>query len=493
MPVESITPELREEARRLVRSQTYFKDYIRAVHGWEIRPHQESWVAALQALAYGRLRDANDNPLHRVLILAPPASGKTSIVLQFASWLIGREVKAGRDPQVGMLSYAEDVARERSVAIRNVVEFNETYRKVFMDVKPAKADGWSEGSWYIARKDRGTASPTLRSAGLEGAILSYRFPTLIVVDDPHNPRQLGPGDKDAVWETWNSVVKTRGVETTPTVLLMTRWAGDDLAGRIIDQESGWYVIDSPVPMDWGEGDESYWPLESDELGTYGISKEALLDIKIKRNTTFLTQYQCRPPGASGGMFQWWSFAPDPEPADVKAVYHSWDTAYTAGRHSSYQALTEWVALRDGKIYLAGAFKVRCEFPILLEHIQRLAGEAQERWGSRPVVLVEAKASGPAVVQMLRMHTPLNITDVTIKNEDLVPRAAAVSQWFQSGRVLLPEASSVWRTDYMKQMREFPYNRGRDDDWVASTVLTLEYLYGHYIGPPPDVKIRWGRW
>ena len=276
-------------------------------------------------------------------------------------------------------------------------------------------------------------------------------------------------------------------------MLMPRWAGDDIAGRIMESESGWVVIDSPVPPDWDDGDESYWPLETDAYGTFGISAKALGEIKTKNPDTFLTQYQCRPPGAAGGMFQWWSFRQEPLPDEIRAVYQSWDTAYSIQKRSSFQAMTEWLHLKNGRVYMSQAFRKKTEFPLLVEIVKGLCAESASKWGMAPRLLVENRASGPALVQVIRATTAISIEAVNIQNLDLGIRAADVSRHFQSERVQLPQEHHQWKEDYMKQMREFPHNRGRDDDWVASTVLLLKYLYGSYTGPLPKVTVRWGRW
>ena len=69
-----------------VQARFDFLTYIRLVHGWEPPPHQLEWIAALQALADGEMLDADGKPSNRLIILAPPGSGKPTLA---ASSLLG--------------------------------------------------------------------------------------------------------------------------------------------------------------------------------------------------------------------------------------------------------------------------------------------------------------------------------------------------------------------------------------------------------------------
>ena len=51
--------------------------------------------------------------------------------------------------------------------------------------------------------------------------------------------------KDETWDWWNSTLSTRLKEGGKMIAVNTRWAEDDLAGRLEDG-GGWHVIRLPA-------------------------------------------------------------------------------------------------------------------------------------------------------------------------------------------------------------------------------------------------------
>ena len=491
----NITEEQREKARRIALSRSSLAAYIEQVRGWRLRDHQIEGITAVDALIKGQLFLPDGRRTNRLLWLAPPGSGKTDSAIEIVEWVIGRETELGRVPQCGYISYSDDVAAARSVAIRNTIEFNEGYHETFPHVTPAKSDGWGQNEWYLERKERGKKDPALRAAGITGGILSYRFPSLIVIDDPHDIKMLGPIEKDRVWRTYSSTIKTRGlIGITPTILISTRWADDDLAGRILKAEDDWYVVHTKalISGDTPEDDRSYWPPETLADGThFGISVDELHKLHEIEPDTFITQFQAMSPAADAEIFKYWEYGPYPSVESVRGVFFSCDTAYTDKASSSYQCVLQWVWTTDGRVFLVNAYRRKAELPAFMADLRKLHEEAKRVWGKDPLVLVENRASGPAVVQILRQTSTLPIKEVNIKNRDLVNRAAAVSKWFESRRVWLPEKFEGWIEPYVNELRSFPH--GNADDQVSATILMLEYLFSRTYGAPPQMHMKLKGW
>lgn len=479
-----------EEARRIARIRSSFKAYIEEVRGWTVRPHQLPWVASIEALIKGTLKNKDGRPTNKLLILAPPGSGKSDTAIEAVEWVIGREVERGRIPQCGYIAYADDVAAARSVAIRNTIEYNDTYHEVFPSVRPAKSDGWGQSEWFVERKDRGKKDATLRAAGITGGILSYRFPTLIVIDDPNDIKMEGPADRERVWRTYSTTIKTRGLAgVTPMLLVCTRWAEDDLAGRVMEAEDDWCIVHTKALSD---DDESYWPPEVAPDGThYGISAEELDKLRDQELEAFITQYQAMPPSAEASVFKYWDFGPPPNKDEVRQTFLVCDTAYTDKASSSYQAVLLWIWTTAGRIFLSDVYRRKVELPRFMADLREMWGQASEEWGSPPMVLVENRASGPAVVQILRQTSSLPIKGIDIHNRDLVNRAAAVSKWFESHRIYLPDKFRPWLDVYLNEMRAFPH--GKYNDQVSATILIVEYLFNRTHGAPPKVSLNLRNW
>lgn len=486
---------------QIIKSQRSFAAYAGFVHGWRVRPHQAAWFEALQALAEGRLRTDEAHGAvwtNKLMILAPPASGKTDTIVEFVAWLIGYLALQGKRPQIGIISYADATATGRSEAVRDIIENKREYQLVF-DVAPDKSRRWAAEEWSIRNADRGGKDPTVRAAGLQGAILSYRFTSLIVIDDPHRieaagTEQLmtGAAEKAMVWRNYNMAVATRGVPgVTPIVLISTRLAADDLPGRLMEMEKDWKVVHTSGLT---ESDETYWPSDVAPNGNpCGVSTGALLARRESDPISFTTQYMALPPEAGASLFNVWTPLAWPPPEAVSAVFQSWDTATRKNTWNDYSAMVEGVLLKDGRVFIARALAKQMETVALMDAIKAEFARAEEFWHKRPLILVEARASGVPVVEMLRSTTglPIIARDIPLGRSDLYTRATAVSEKFVSGRVVGPwEEWHPWLDAYKAEMRAYP--RGRHDDQVAATVLLLEQVYSGYGGPPPVYKVSYGR-
>ena len=462
--------------------------YLRHVHNWEPREHQLLWVNALQKLADGELTDAEGKPCNKLLILAPPGSGKTDTVCQFTSWYIGKTVFFGGTPQVGYLSYSDTVAWKRSVAIRDTIAGVARFRDVFPTALPAKDKGWGQDEWFLQRADVSKKDPTFRGAGFGGSILSYRFPHLIVIDDPHGAESTRSASetlsRDKTWDLWNTVVKTRGTEYTPIVMICTRFAQDDLAGRIMGLEKGWHVIRTSalVPMPYG-GERSYCEPQLTNDGTpFGVSIEELYAKREVNAESFMTQYMCLPPSEAGEIFKWWQFEDRPDREQVQRVYQFWDTATYGKNDSDYNAMVEMVYLKDGHAYINSVFHARIDTPTLLERVATEYQRAYDEWGHRPIVKVENKNNGGAVVALLTKMSGMPISGYDPKNTKLEDRAAAVTP-YTDGRVWFPREWTPWKDKYITQLKAFPRGGRHEDDMVSATVMGLEYIFTQSKGRP----------
>lgn len=496
-----------------LRAIAYFADYVRWVHRWEPRAHQRPWFAALQELANGRLRHtkrsegcrdcrgyAGCGPEHstsKLMILAPPAYGKSTLVIEFACWMIGRSAMRGETPHVGYICYGDDPAMARSVAIRDTIAGNQRYREVFPLVEPDKAKGWGQKEWFCQRAEASNPHPTLRAAGFMGGILSYRFTALGVIDDPHPTLSfLTQGAKEEAWRTWRDTIATRADEKTPWVLICTRAADDDLAGRIMKTELEWEVIRTPA-LD--EDDNSIWPLEEDT--GKGHTAEWLLALRESDPRTFQTQYLALPPSTAAAVFKWWTYAPrKPSPDEVEQVIQSWDTASTmqARRSQSYNVMVEGLKLRSGRVYLNRVYRQQKAPAEVSKDMARLFDEAEEEWGKgRTRVIVENKSSGLAFVSFLQEYSAIGkrIQAVDIPGmagqrgqSDLMTRASAMSHLFESGIFQLPFEWTPWKDDYVQEVSAFDGTGHGHTDQVAATILLLENLfpvvpfYAPYMGP-----------
>lgn len=417
-------------------------------------------------------------------------SGKTDTAIEACAWLIGSEMTMGRHPQIGYFCYAEDVATSRSVAVRNTIEHMSAFHQAFPMVQPNKAQGWGQMEWYIQRLEQGKKDPTFRGVGMKGGILSYRFPTLMVIDDPHNTPDLSLGQKDEVWNIYQTSINTRGLELTPTLLICTRFANDDLFGRLMETEPElWAVVHTPALLG-EEGDyRSAWPPEEMPNGEIkGLSTDFLLGLRSRQPATFTTQYQALPPSSEGDIFKRFQIGPPPATEEVTRVCQYWDTAvYATG---DYQAMVELLRLANGRCYVNKTLKLKADTPGLMGYISQEYQRALEEHGYKVRVYVENKANGGAVVDLIVKRGGIPIKALDIKRKSLPDRARAASTFFDTGNIYLPQHWTGWKDEFLNALRGYQGLKNESDDLIAATVLGVEHQFMLPINRPRPRQITW---
>lgn len=226
----------------------------------------------------GYILDAMYTRRHTI-ILEPAGAAKTTWGdTAFVSWLIS----LFRDVRVGLFSQTAEFAEAFSGAIMGTIEGNDEHIELFGDMVPLGRGKWTakgfhvRGSRWIQSKDF-----TVFSGGTGGQVASKRF-DLLLCDDilgEENTQTVEQRAKVAQW--FEKSLFPRLVATGVCIVLGTRWADDDLYGKMMrpTEEGGFgfrsivraAVVDSdtgePVDFDTTPREryrsywESIWPLQ----------------------------------------------------------------------------------------------------------------------------------------------------------------------------------------------------------------------------------------
>lgn len=86
-------------------------------------------------------------------------------------------------------------------------------------------------------------------------------------------------------------------------------------------------------------------------------------------------------------------------------------------------------------------------------------------------LVEPKASGKSIVQIIRQQTNVNISEIktTFVNSSKIENARACSHFIEGGRVLL--IKGAWNEAFLHQIAIFP--NGKHDEHIDLTCYGIE--------------------
>ena len=161
----------------------------------------------------------------------PPRHGKSRTAGLFVEWVLGKDQTA----KIMTGSYNETLSTMFSKNVRNDIQEikADQYKAVFSDVFPGveikRGDGamnlWSlEGGYnnYLATSPTGTATGF-------GA-------TLLVIDDLIKNAEEANNElvKEKHWTWFTDTMLSRLEEGGKIIIIMTRWASDDLAGRALE-------------------------------------------------------------------------------------------------------------------------------------------------------------------------------------------------------------------------------------------------------------------
>ncbi len=287
---------------------------------------------------------------------------------------------------------------------------------------------------------------------------------------------------------WFDVVMSTRVNdprTAAKVVVMQRCHQQDLAGHLLEQ-GGWEHLclqpstrDPATSIGWSDPREQHaerlWPerfgpaeLESlkRSLGSYAAAG----------------QLQQRPSPVEGGLLKrhWWRFWQPPnanlptvmvrlpdgtqqavvaEPVRfVDEQIQSWDCAFKGSETSDYVVGQVW-GRKDSAFLLLYQIRDRMDFPATVKAVRATS----QSWRGAMAKVIEDKANGSAVIQMLLRELP-GIIPVTPEGGK-VARAAGVSPLIEAGNVYLPHPL------YMPWVNDSSRNARRSRTAPTTTKLT----------------------
>lgn len=263
------------------------------IWGW----HMDAICEHLEAVTRGEIL--------RLLINIPPRHSKSLQVSVF--WPAWTWIDS---PHVRWLysSYAETLSKRDSLKCRRLI-----------------TSPWYQGRWSERFRLTSDQNEKLRYENNKGG---YRLATsvggvatgeggdIIVVDDPHNVKQVESDVKRAdtlLW--WDESMSTRAnnPKTTARVIIMQRSHHNDLAGHILEKEGGYIHLCLPARYEEGRKDlvtktplpfcdprsregEPLWPELYDEEALKRLEKDMT-------EYAVAGQLQQRPHPRGGGMFK----------------------------------------------------------------------------------------------------------------------------------------------------------------------------------------------
>jgi predicted phage terminase large subunit-like protein len=465
----ALIAERGKRVERRARTPRNLYEFIKSA--WPIvvpnAPYVDNWHIGAVA---EHLEAQSRGELPRLVINVPPGSSKsTTVCVMWPAW--EWSINPGCQWQYG--AYADALAVRDSLKCRTLFE-SEWYRDLYREVWKPKRGRWL-ADWL--ENDRGGIRQAISVGGSPTGFHAHRQ----VVDDPMKPTDAHSAtmlEHTRLW--WFETMASRVLPGNNTrTIIMQRLHDRDLAGLAAEQ--GYAVLAmpmryisaarrAPTPIGWqdprqADGEllcEARWPdaevdRRKQEFGPDGWAAQDQQDPVPQGGAIYRQEW----------LQQYYLVRP---PLEGKLVCLSLDCAFKAHDTSSYVAAQVW-AYRPPHFWLLDEIREHLDFLGTVAAARTLLA----RWPQITTTLVEDKANGPAVIEMLRKQVS-GVLPVT-PDGSKEARAYATQPVFAAGNVWLPDPSlAPWVHDWATEHKRFP--RGVANDRVdAQTQAIRHYLKG----------------
>ena len=293
---------------------------------------------------------------------------------------------------------------------------------------------------------------------------------ILIVDDPHDTT-IAESDvqRTATIQAFDHKFTTRldNKKDGAIIIVMQRLHPKDLTGHLMAQ-GGWTQLKLPAEAE--EYVKHVFPVsgkyvERDKGEILHPEREGEPELtQMKRalgSQGYAGQYQQRPSAAEGAIIKraWIKFYTE-LPARLDLIIQSWDCAFKDSKDSDFVAGQVWGKYGADK-YLIDRVKDKMDLPATMNAIRTMTAKHPKTYRK----LVEDKANGPAVMQLLTREIPGLIP--VEPNGSKEARVHSIAPDWEAGNIWLPHPSiAPWIHDYIEEIVTFP--KSVNDDEIDST-------------------------
>lgn len=405
-------------------------------------------VGPQHRLLCDRLDAVERGEIKRLMVFMPPRHGKSELTSKrFPAWFLGRNPTK----QIITASYGATLAQGFGRDVRNIVaspEFSALFPEIGVASDSAARDNWhtNKGGVYTAM-------------GVGGG-LTGKGAHVALIDDPVKDRQdaESPIIRDAAWDWYRSVLRTRLMPNGAIVLVLTRWHPDDLAGRLLSEmENGtgeaWEVLSLPAICDSdhdalrrGIG-EALWPEVFPVAELNNIEKSV-----GPREWSAL--YQQNPTPGEGTLFKAAMIPVVDAPPSGGKIVRRWDLAATrqiGTRDPDWTVGVKMAEYPDGRYGILNIVRMRegpAEVEATITNTASLDGK-----GVEVVIPQDPGQAGVAQSQYLIRKLSGYRVKAIRETGDKATRAAPFASQVNAGNVFM--VRGVWNNTFVEELNQFP--------------------------------------
>jgi predicted phage terminase large subunit-like protein len=439
-------------------------DYIQYTFPAYTRSHfSDSVCAALDQFIADI--EAGKRPI--LVLQSPPQTGKSEIVSRkLPAFLLGKHPEW----RIGAASYSDELANSMAQDVRRVLASPE-HQRLFPAPQEKEKFSVSRIGEFTAPGGRGSYMAVGIGSGLTGRAL-----TVGIIDDPTRDAKdaLSETVKESQWNWYQGVFATRLSERSGQIVMATSWAQDDLPARILAQFDGnprlthlrFPAINDPHEAGYNP-DLPLGPL----CPEFRSMKFFLEQKALCSDYWFAALYQQSPRPLGGNVFKAdgvQHYAPKDLPQRFDKVINSWDCTFKDTDGTDFVVGQAW-GKAGANSYLLDQIRDRMGFSATVENVIAL----RKRWPQTSEVLIEDKANGPAVIDVLKSQVP-GLIAIEPDGSKLA-RAHAITWVWEARNVLLPYPQiTPWMKQFLSEILSFP--AAANDDQVDAMSQALRRLY-----------------
>jgi predicted phage terminase large subunit-like protein len=430
------------------------------------------------------LQAVNDGEIRRLIINIPPRHMKSleaTVCFPVWTWIKHPEKRFIK------VSYSDSLSRKHNILSRDIIR-----------------SPWYHGNWksrFILKDDVNRQNEFennhhgMMFSTSVGGVLTGTGADCIIIDDPQNPIMANSEtERQNSIDFFKNTLQTRlnDPRTGSFVIIMQRLHEMDLTGYILSEDLGYTHLCLPAEAEkrtvitFPKSGREIIREEGDILNPGRFDKSVLEGLKKSMGSLqYAGQFQQTPAPAEGVIFkrEWMTeFYRDGAKPNTQDI-QSWDMAFTKSEGSAKVA--GFVMGRHGAdIYIIDLVNDKMTFTESVAAVRLLSA----KWPHARAKVVENKANGPAIVDLLKKEIPgfVEFNPKGSKEE----RAISVTPYFEAGNIHFPDPRThPWVPDLIKDLLMFP--KGTFKDTTDAIVQGILYLMDRpaATGPPKSSPLQ----
>lgn len=421
------------------------------------------------------LKDAEAGLMPRLMIFAPPRSGKSEAASRrFPAYVLGKHPNWN----VIACSYSSDLANRMSRDTQRIItspRYNEIFPETNLTLSRAGAGGAIRTAelWEIINSKGDIQGGSYRAAGVNGGITGQGM-NIGIIDDPAKDYKTAssPTYQEAVIDWYDTTFFTRAdPKINGIIIILTRWHKDDLAGQLLKkaEEGGeqWRVVSFPMEAEKHEVHElngkKYSLRKPGEILFPERMPQSFVDkAKQRGSLVWNALYQQRPTAKGGGLIksEWFGEYKELPPLKWRAVYG--DTAQKTKEVNDFSVFEHWGLGVDGYMYLIDMIRGKWEADELKRRATAFWNSCKSlKNGPLRHMAIEDKASGTGLIQSIRKDALCPVKAIQ-RDKDKYTRLMDTQGFIESGYIKLP-SDKPFVSDFLVEMESINPDFNTHDD------------------------------